>query len=223
MSSTDDGGPPIQTTSSPDSGYKESSPPQTLKRHTFEDLAGNENNSSSLTPSAIPKIKRSTEQIIKESETHGSPKIKHKSTIEVMFTEVPHEQVACTVATEYVSTVYEASNQLLNNSASKGGNKITRQTSTASSYTVKKGSHGSIDRVNMSMNGKIMSPVSIDLVEESGISSSLWAQGLEDIKLEDIVCYGSNLVVLIYATLPKKGAVPVTRRKGSFVVGTKLR
>lgn len=140
-----------------------------------------------------------------------------------MFTEVPHEQVACIVATEYVSTVYETSNQLLNNSASKGGNKITRQTSTASSYNVKKGSHGSIDRVNMSLNGKIMSPVSIDLVEESGISSSLWAQGLEDIKLEDIVCYGSNLVVLIYATLPKNGAPPVNRRKESFVVGTKLR
>lgn len=73
------------------------------------------------------------------------------------------------------------------------------------------------------LEGVILHPTLIDLVDQSGILTSLSNQGLEEVKLESIANFGCNLLVLIHAHLPK------TRRKGSnkmqatFSVGNNLR
>ena len=137
---------------------------------------------------------------------------------------MPHEQVPCVISTKYSTVVKDTSNQLSSNIAT--GNKIARQTSIQSALNQKlskKVSRSSMDKVNITSEGKILSPMSIDLVEESGISNTLWSQGLENIKLEDIACFGSNLVVLINACLSDKGVSGKNGRKDSFVVGKTLR
>lgn len=216
--------PNHQIPSSPDSGFKES-PSSTPK------LSSEEVNSSTNNTPKMCKTKISNNGLIKEpmetatDTAQSSPIIRHKSTLETLLADVPHEQVPCAISTKYSTVVTDTSNQMLTN-ATTGNNKIIRQTSiqsTLNQKNLKKGSRGSMDKVNMTSEGKILSPMSIDLVEESGISNSLWSQGLENIKLEDIACFGSNLVVLIYASLSNKGTTAVNKRKDSFVVGRNLR
>lgn len=218
--------------SSPDSGFKES-PSQSRKNLSEE--ANTEDGTDSLAESyPNAKGKKTSTERIKETSTdikQGSPLlVRHRSTsLEAMFAEVPHDQTPCNASTDYISKVYDVSNQLNpTGSSNPGGAKFSRQTSNVSTHnsrlSSKKGSRGSMDKVNLSPDGKILSPVSIDLVEESGISKYLWSQGLENIKLEDIVSYGSNLIVLLYATLLKKGSTTSTKqRKDSFVVSRKFR
>ena len=158
-----------------------------------------------------------------KAECESSPKIRIKQTLEAMLTEIPHEQTKCQMSDKYVQTVVNTSTTR----SSHASNKITRQTSIATTHnmklTTKKGSRSSLEKININTDGRIISPTSINLVEESGISSSLWSQGLENIKLEDIACYGPNLIVLIYACLPKKETNTKPQRKSSFVVGQKFR
>ena len=79
------------------------------------------------------------------------------------------------------------------------------------------------------LEGVVLKPTPIDLVGRSGILNSLSEQGLRDVKLEGVSCFGSNLVVLIEARVlaeapPTKGGV-VTRGqavKTFFHIGRKL-
>ena len=50
---------------------------------------------------------------------------------------------------------------------------------------------------------------------------SLWQQGLQEIKLEGISCFGCNMIILLHANIPK-GKIPDDHR-GIFMYGSILR
>ena len=104
----------------------------------------------------------------------------------------------------------------------KGQVPISRQSSgplaqATHRLTKKGGSQGALD----APKDVILKPIVIDLVDKTGTLKSLWQQGLQEIKLEGISCFGCNMIILLHANIPKS-KIPDDRR-GIFMYGSRLR
>lgn len=109
-----------------------------------------------------------------------------------------------------------------NTETGKGQVPMSRQSSgplaqTTHRLTKKGGSQGTLD----APKDVILKPIVIDLVDKTGTLKSLWQQGLQEIKLEGISCFGCNMMILLHANMPKT-SVPDDGR-GIFVYGSRLR
>ena len=167
----------------------------------------------------VSTVKQSQESLQKQSGSNASPTLNHRLSIDTLFTEIPHSQVICHTSSDYLSVIYKTLNIL------QSSKPFSRQTSgviaQVGSKLKKGGSQGSIDAVNA--DGVVLKPLSINLVETSGILNNLWEQGLQDVKLEEITCFGCNLVVLIYGQISHNKISEINRKKSTFIVSERLR
>ena len=215
---------PNQDVSSPDSGYRESPSPN--HNHSTGEQCDLKSISIGLHETNLKK--NQFIEPVKEPQdgerTNPTAQVHHKSSLEAILCDIPHKQIICSNSGDYLAVLYQNLNLL----SSKQDAKVSRQMSTASVHPFKsayknKGSYGSFDAINTTSEGYILTPLSIDLVDKSGVASALWKQGIQKLKLEDISCFGSNVIVLLHGQLSQKG-VPVTlQKKNSFVVGPRLR
>ena len=166
----------------------------------------------------VSTVKQSQESLQKQSGSNASPTLNHRLSIDTLFTEIPHAQVVCHTSSDYLSVIYKTLNIL------QSSKPFSRQTSGVIAQVggklLKKG--GSlIDVVNA--DGVVLKPLSVNLVETSGILNNLWEQGLQDVKLEEITCFGCNLVVLIYGQISDNKISEINRKKSTFIVSERLR
>ena len=168
----------------------------------------------SLTEARAPNNKqKSTESLMQSNEAiaKDSPMMSRNSRTSI----INNSPVCCYSSADYLNMLYATLNAIDDNDSS-----ITRQTSgpvTLSKSSKKgSGSQGTIE----TKKDVILKPVSIDLVDRQGTLKSLWEQGLKEIKLEGISCFGCNTLILLHAHIPKHNNV--NDQQGVVVLGNRL-
>ena len=187
--------------SSPDSGYRDT--PESK---------------SSLSAESVNKQVRKSSEAINRPSPKSSVLMgeRRQSSMDLGLMSIPHVQQACTHSHEYLT--------ILNTAISESHSSIVRQTSENVTSPIqsrlKKGSSGNVQET--SNEGVILQPTAIDLVNKSGILTSLLEQGLRNVKLEGIASFGPNLIVLLHAHFPRASqpAIDLPRR---MIIGPRLR
>ena len=71
--------------------------------------------------------------------------------------------------------------------------------------------------------GVILQPTVVDLVNRSGILASLLDQGLRNVKLEGISCFGPNFIALIHAHVARGSRADHDLSGRGVTIGKRLR
>ena len=197
--------------SSPDSGYRES-------------VVNSPDSKSSLSSESVAKGSKRSTEVVNKTSPKSSVLIdgKRRSSIDLALASIPIVQVDCTRSSDYLITL----NTMLGEAAKSHSGLTKQQSGNVGSQTqakLKKGaSSGSVHEPIH--EGVILHPTEVDLVDKSGILASLLHQGLRNVKLEGISCFGPNFIALIHAYVAKKsqaGHDMPGRRK--VTIGQRLR
>ena len=176
---------------------------------------------SSLSAESVNKqVRRSSEGINKSSpKSSVLMSERRQSSIDLGLMSIPNIQIACAHSHEYLTML----NTAMSESAKTHSSTVRQSSENISSPVMsrlKKGSSGNIQETVT--DGVILQPTAIDLVNKSGILTSLLEQGLRNVKLEGIASFGPNLIVLLHAHFPRASqpAIDLPRR---MVIGPRLR
>ena len=230
---------------SPDSGYRDSdnsspdvkdsssisklAPAVASNSPLFQQGARREKRESGQTTSG--SIGRSLERLVssrKSTEALSSDSsllaqlsaLRRQSRSDLALHESKNTQLLCSSSSAYFQMLLDTLNKSREDQAAKVSNALAGNA--PGPGRPRKGSSSStIDIVHP--EGVILHPTPIDLVDKSGILTSLSDQGLEEVKLESVASFGCNLLVLIHAHLPKVRAKGSVRTQATFTVGNNLR
>ena len=135
-----------------------------------------------------------------ESVGRSNPKLNElqKKASLLNLLDAPHTLIPCGDASRYLSQLSDLLCEAVDTSRTKRGAVKHRESLPGQTKSLKRGaSMSSCDFVNP--EGVIIKPTAISLAGRSGILTSLSSQGLRNVKLMGISCFGSNVLVLIEA------------------------
>ena len=175
-------------------------------RHSLEKLLPSHKSSEALPSDSSP---------VTQASSH-----KQQSKSDLSVYEAKSTQLLCQSSDTYFQMLLDTLNKSREDQATKLSSALAANTP-GLSRSRKGSSTSTIDIIHR--EGVMLHPTSIDLVDKSGILTTLSDRGLEEVKLEGVASFGCNLLVLIHAHLPKISAKGSHRTQATFTVGSNLR